>query len=81
LVKIYNVRGPDLMGETLSFIIFNYDENIKEVVGRTYSNLYSSTLSYEYDGKQITVNNDNPIKLEVGSYTDQITISIADKAG
>jgi len=45
-VKIYDVRGPDLEGETLSYIIYNYDENIKEVIGRTYSNLYSSTLTY-----------------------------------
>ena len=34
------------------------DKTIKEVVGRTYANLYQGTLFYKYDGLHITVNGD-----------------------
>ncbi len=57
-------------------MVYNYDADIKEVVGRTYANLYQGTLTYTYDGKDIFVNQDKPILVEVGSYTDEILVTM-----
>ena len=78
--QIQHIRGPDLEGETRNFVIYNYDKSIKVVVGRTYANLYKGTLSYQYDGAHITVNEDKPIKVEVGTYTDVINMTVVANA-
>lgn len=54
--------------------MYNYDRFNKLVLGRTYSNLKIASLSFAYDGKQVVVNDDQPYNLEVGSYSDLITV-------
>lgn len=66
-VTIQDIRNPDLSGETLNFIIYNYDSTGKKILGRTYATLNPASLTYKYDGLQISVNNDQPIVLEVGT--------------
>jgi hypothetical protein len=44
------LRNADNAGETLNFVIYNYDRINTRVLGRTYSNLKVASLTYEYDG-------------------------------
>jgi hypothetical protein len=74
--EVMGIRNPDIAGDTLNFIIYNYDSVGKKILGRTYSNLNPASLHYEYDGLQIIVNNDEPIDLEVGTYSDEIVIQM-----
>lgn len=62
----------------MEFIVANYDSVGKRVLGRTYSNLNPSSLVYEYDGEEIVVNDEKPIYLEVGSFSDPIGIESVD---
>ncbi|CAK70993.1 unnamed protein product (macronuclear) [Paramecium tetraurelia] len=79
-LTITNVLTPDDDGETNNFIIYNYDSINKIVLGRTYANLHSASLIYNYDGLQIDVNLKQPFTLEVGSYSDEIIMNITDTA-
>jgi len=73
---IYNIRNPELDGDTKNFIVYNYDSQRQIVLGRSYSTLNPSFLTFSYDGYQIYVNNDQPILLEVGSYSDPISFTL-----
>ncbi|CAD8049450.1 unnamed protein product [Paramecium sonneborni] len=79
-LTIMNVLTPDDDGETNNFIVYNYDSLNKIVLGRTYANLHSASLIYQYDGLQIDVNLKQPFILEVGSYSDEIIMNITEKA-
>ncbi|KAL4482744.1 hypothetical protein ABPG73_021404 [Tetrahymena malaccensis] len=68
------LRTPDSSGPTNNFIAYNYDSINQVVLGRSYPNLFIASLSFSYQGKLITVNNDQPYNLEVGSFSDPITI-------
>ncbi|EAS00909.2 transmembrane protein, putative (macronuclear) [Tetrahymena thermophila SB210] len=69
------IRTPDSSGPTNNFIAYNYDSINQVVLGRSYPNLFIASLSFSYQGKLITVNNDQPYNLEVGSFSDTITIA------
>ena len=75
-LSIVNVRNPDYNSSTRTFIIGNYDTITQSILGRTYSTLNPAYLTYEYDGYLISVNNDNPVFVEVGSYSDYISIQM-----
>lgn len=75
-LEIDGIRTPDDDGEALNFIIFNYDSSDKRILSRTYSTLNSGSLTYTYDGILISVNNDEPVDVEVGTYTDEIVIKL-----
>lgn len=68
------IRSPDNDGATRNFIAYNYDSMSKLVLGRTYPNLFIASLNFEYEGRLISVNKDVEYDLEVGSYSDLITI-------
>ncbi|KAL4499018.1 hypothetical protein ABPG72_016920 [Tetrahymena utriculariae] len=68
------LRTPDSSGPTNNFIAYNYDSINQVVLGRSYPNLFIASLSFSYQGKLITVNNDQPYNLEVGSFSDSIII-------
>ena len=68
------IRSPDNDGATKNFIAYNYDSINKLVLGRTYPNLYIASLKFDYEGILISVNKDVEYDLEVGSYSDTITI-------
>lgn len=75
-LEIDNVRTPDSDGETSNFVISNYDIVNKKILSRTYANLNPASLTYTYDGDLITVNDDEPVDVEVGTYTDEIVIKM-----
>jgi hypothetical protein len=75
-MTVSGVRSPDLAGETQNFILYNYDQSNKIVLGRTYSNLHLASVSFAYDGLQVDVNFNLPYDLEVGSYSDYLTLNI-----
>ena len=65
---INGVISPDYSGETLNFILSNYDNITKKVLGRTYSTLNLAYLNY--------VNENEAIDLEVGTYSDWYKIRL-----
>jgi len=71
-----NIRTPDDDGEARNFVISNYDSEKKRIVSRTYSTLNPASLTYVYDGYLISINNDEPIDVEVGTYTDEIVLRL-----
>ena len=75
-LEVNSIRTTDDDGEALNFIIFNYDSSDKRILSRTYSTLNPASITYSYDGILISVNNDEPIDVEVGTYTDEITIQL-----
>lgn len=75
-MTVYGIRSPDQAGETQNFVIYNYDQLNRIVLGRTYSNLHVASLTFGYDGLQIDVNLNKPFDLEVGSYSDPLILNI-----
>lgn len=73
---VQDIRTPDLEGETFNFVISNYDSSNKRIISRTYSTLNPASITYTYDGYLITVNDDLPVDVEVGTYTDEIVIKM-----
>lgn len=73
---IENIRDPDDNGSTHAFVIGNYDSLNKKVLGRTYNTLNPASLDYTYDGELISVNDDLPVIVEIGTYTDEIEITL-----
>jgi len=74
------IYTPDNSGNTLNFVIANYNNITQNILGRTYSTLNTAYLTYSYDGLQIHVNEDQPIYLEVGSYSDWFNIQMDNSA-
>jgi hypothetical protein len=72
--------SPQLAGETLNFVVYNYDNSTEQILGRTFHSLNPSSLKFDYDGAQIWVNEDIPVTLEVGSYSDPIEIRLDKQA-
>ena len=77
---INGITSPDNSGDTLNFVLSNYDNITQKILGRTYSTLNKAYLTYTYDGLQISVNNDQPIYLEVGSYSNWYKITLDNAA-
>ena len=77
---INGVISPDYSGDTLNFVLSNYDNITKKILGRTYCTLNLADLSYVYDGLQIYVNENQAIDLEVGTYSDWYKIRLDDPA-
>lgn len=75
-LTVNGIINPDNAGNTLSFIIYNYNTQTQTILGRTYSNLNPASLFFGYDGLLISVNNDQPIQVEVGTYSDLISINM-----
>lgn len=75
-LEIDSIINPDLAGNTLEFIVFNLDLTKSTVLGRTFTNLNPSSLYFPYDGMLISVNDDLPVQVEVGTYSDLITIKM-----
>ena len=75
-LSIYGINNPDNDGGTIAFVISNYNSLTMNLLGRTYSTLNPSSLYYTYDGAQIHVNYDQPVIVEVGTYTDPIYITL-----
>lgn len=77
---INSIVSPDTGGDSLNFVISNYDNLTQTVLGRTYSTLNLAYLTYSYDGLQIYINEDYPIDLEVGSYSNWYKIKLNSSA-
>jgi hypothetical protein len=77
---IYDISTPDDDGQTLNFIIGNYDNVTKKVLGRSYWTLNKGHLEFQYDGSQIVLNNEKEIYLEVGSYSEWFSIKLDEPA-
>jgi hypothetical protein len=75
-LEIDSIINPDIAGNTLEFVIFNLDNTKNMVLGRTFSNLNPSFLYFPYDGQLISVNDDSPVQIEVGTYSDLIEIKM-----
>ena len=75
-LTIQNIKTPDDDGEALNFVISSYDSVNKKIVSRTYSTLNPSSLAYKYDGYLISINDDQPVDIEVGTYTDEIVLKL-----
>lgn len=75
-LTLEDIRTPDNDGETLNFVVSNYDSVGKKVLSRSYGNLNPASLTYIYDGLLITVNDDEEVNVEVGTYTDEIVIKM-----
>ena len=75
-LEVDNIRTPDLAGDTLNFVVSNYDSANKKILSRTYANLNPASLHFAYDGLLISVNNDLAVDVEVGTYTDEIVIQM-----
>lgn len=75
-LTIEDIRTPDDDGETHNFVVSNYDSLNKKVLSRSYSNLNPASLTYLYDGDLISVNDDEIVDVEVGTYTDEIVIKM-----
>ena len=73
---INKIISPDDPGYTGNIIIYTYNSLTKSMISRTYHTLNPCSLSYISNGTEISVNNGEPISLELGSYSDLITISI-----
>lgn len=77
---IYDISTPDDDGQTLNFVIGNYDNDTKKILGRSYGTLNKGHLEFSYDGSQIRVNDEKEIYLEVGSYSDWFEIKLEEPA-
>lgn len=73
---INKLISPDDEGTTRNIILYIYNKLTKSVISRTYHTLNPCSLTYYANGTEISVNNGKPIYLELGSYSDPITISI-----
>lgn len=71
-----SIRTPDDDGEALNFIISNYDSASKKIISRTYSTLNPASLNYSYDGLLISINDDQPVDIEVGTYSEEIILKL-----
>lgn len=68
-------------GWTEKFDIYSYDSNTKAYTGRSYGNLNSAYLGFNYQYDQITVNNGNRVTVWAGSYTGDIPIKASTNNG
>ena len=73
-LQVYNLRNAENFGRSGNIIIYNFDSRDKLVLSRSYPNISTSYFTFEQDRLEISVNDDNPIYLEVGSFSGEIEI-------
>ncbi len=73
------ISTNNLSGHTSNFVFFFYRLSDFSITQRTYSTISPSSLSYGYGAALLTVNQDTPYTLTVGTYSDEIIIQLATK--
>lgn len=76
---IFTIRGivnPTEPGTADNIILKTYDGLRKSVIERSYTNLDPFSFDYAYPGPLITVNNDDPIRVEIGTSSSDIAITL-----
>lgn len=71
---VTDIRNSEEEGYSGNLIAYNVNKQTNTVITRSFPNLSISYLKYLSDGLDIIVNDNEPIQLEVGSFSDPILI-------
>ena len=78
-IDLNNLRNQEDIGTSGNLIIQNYDSVNKKILSRTFPNLSISYLNYKSSQLEIYINDNKPIILEVGSFSDPIIVKTYEK--
>jgi hypothetical protein len=76
IFTIKNIINPIDPGTADNIILKTYDGFNKKVLERSFNNLDPFIFSYTYPGPLISVNNDNPIRVQIGTQSSAIPITL-----
>ena len=77
-LAVTNIRSEEIAGPTATSSS-NYDSTLGVVLSRSFPNLSNSFLKYSSDGLEIIINENQPIILQVGAFSDPIPIRASEK--
>ena len=70
------ITNPLDEGTAGNIVVKTYDGFNAQILERSYKNLDPFTFAYTFPGPQITVNNDNPIRVERGTETNNLYLTL-----
>jgi hypothetical protein len=75
---IYNIRNPDYSDTSGHISVWNFNSLSNSIIEKNYQNHFHSFFEFYETKKEIFINNREPIVLEVGTFSDPITIQSLD---